>query len=682
MASPTPYVIKGINANPHWDPKNPTPLALRREIDDLYDESLKNSKTFDQLSLYLLALKEFHEQDYKDELSYFGVSGIHGQPFGPWNETTPAVTPGKGYCTHNSILFPTWHRPYLMLFEQRILEVIKGIIAKSAYEPARRAELIATAEQWRLPYWDFANKNKTTLAALCTKQSVEVINPHKPSAINTEGKPDRQTIANPLYRFNMPSGKTFGDAGVTRFVNTDPDPKLNYTLTIDLTNGTTKCIPFPIPEDQEKAWIEGFQNLTVVDELLSSGPVATSWTFASSTAEGVYRLLNGDDSTDDGEPRAWADFASTALQPPKGVDPSTKPLSYMNIEFIHNNMHVWVGGKKRVNPDVNYVGHLGLVPYSAFDPAFWLLHCNCDRLISIWQALHPNEWFVSAKDPSGAGTWAIGEGELLTPDTPLAPFRKEAAKFWTSNDVREWTTLGYSYPELQPWLAKNPAGQFDEVEYIRQIKADVTALYDVTGKAILGQVGKDIAQADENITKNIIPPDTIHDHIVECPIQKGDGYLEHIDYVVNVEYSKYEFNGGHPYDLEVFIHDGPISEATPDQLNKALVGTAEAGVVSCAQLPLTRRLADDLIAEEKALTSLVPSSVEDYLKANLKWRVSALNGALIPLERLPSLKLSLAQGVCRVYTSDKKVTDYKNYSTSALDNENRSTHIGGFISVA
>lgn len=22
-----------------------------------------------------------------------------------------------GYCTHSSILFPTWHRPYLALFE-------------------------------------------------------------------------------------------------------------------------------------------------------------------------------------------------------------------------------------------------------------------------------------------------------------------------------------------------------------------------------------------------------------------------------------------------------------------------------------------------------------------------------------------------------------------------------------
>jgi hypothetical protein len=45
--------------------------------------------------------------------------GIHGQPLVPWDEQSVSKTPGilNGYCTHNSILFPTWHRPYLLLFE-------------------------------------------------------------------------------------------------------------------------------------------------------------------------------------------------------------------------------------------------------------------------------------------------------------------------------------------------------------------------------------------------------------------------------------------------------------------------------------------------------------------------------------------------------------------------------------
>lgn len=45
------------------------------------------------------------------------VVGIHGRPYTPWNDVDGAGTGESGYCTHASILFPTWHRPYLALFE-------------------------------------------------------------------------------------------------------------------------------------------------------------------------------------------------------------------------------------------------------------------------------------------------------------------------------------------------------------------------------------------------------------------------------------------------------------------------------------------------------------------------------------------------------------------------------------
>ncbi len=48
--------------------------------------------------------------------------GIHGMPFKPrdgvqqtadWQEENGF----GGYCTHSSVLFAPWHRPYLALFE-------------------------------------------------------------------------------------------------------------------------------------------------------------------------------------------------------------------------------------------------------------------------------------------------------------------------------------------------------------------------------------------------------------------------------------------------------------------------------------------------------------------------------------------------------------------------------------
>jgi hypothetical protein len=39
----------------------------------------------------------------------------------PWDGVDVAVRPQMGYCPHNQVLFGTWHRPYLMLFEVRYL---------------------------------------------------------------------------------------------------------------------------------------------------------------------------------------------------------------------------------------------------------------------------------------------------------------------------------------------------------------------------------------------------------------------------------------------------------------------------------------------------------------------------------------------------------------------------------
>jgi tyrosinase len=62
-------------------------------------------------------------QDQGYILSFFGVGGIHGLPYQPWDGANgdPPFDPSSGqwggYCEHGSVLFPTWHRPYVMLYE-------------------------------------------------------------------------------------------------------------------------------------------------------------------------------------------------------------------------------------------------------------------------------------------------------------------------------------------------------------------------------------------------------------------------------------------------------------------------------------------------------------------------------------------------------------------------------------
>jgi tyrosinase len=53
-------------------------------------------------------------------MSWFGLASIHGLPHESW-DNAQIVRNARGdvanYCTHASVLFPTWHRAYLAVFE-------------------------------------------------------------------------------------------------------------------------------------------------------------------------------------------------------------------------------------------------------------------------------------------------------------------------------------------------------------------------------------------------------------------------------------------------------------------------------------------------------------------------------------------------------------------------------------
>jgi Common central domain of tyrosinase len=52
--------------------------------------------------------------------------GIHGEPFISWDDVNGVDNPTfGGYCTHSSILFLTWHRPYLALYEVCVSKIPK-----------------------------------------------------------------------------------------------------------------------------------------------------------------------------------------------------------------------------------------------------------------------------------------------------------------------------------------------------------------------------------------------------------------------------------------------------------------------------------------------------------------------------------------------------------------------------
>lgn len=80
------------------------------------------------------------------------------------------------------------------------------------------------------------------------------------------------------------------------------------------------------------------------------------------------------------------------------------------LEGLHDRVHMWVGG------------HMGQIPYAAFDPIFWAHHCMIDRLWRVWQLGHPG-----ARPPAA----------IL--DDALPPFRM------TVRQTLSVSALGYDY---------------------------------------------------------------------------------------------------------------------------------------------------------------------------------------------------------------------------------------------
>jgi tyrosinase len=80
------------------------------------------------------------------------------------------------------------------------------------------------------------------------------------------------------------------------------------------------------------------------------------------------------------------------------------------LEGLHNRVHVWTGG------------HMGIIPFAAFDPIFWAHHTMVDRVWRLWQLRHPG-----------------GRPPRAILDEALPPFRM------TVRQTLDVTALGYDY---------------------------------------------------------------------------------------------------------------------------------------------------------------------------------------------------------------------------------------------
>ncbi|KAL5493071.1 hypothetical protein ACEPAI_4520 [Sanghuangporus weigelae] len=164
-----------------------TDVPLRKNFDDF-------AKDTDVLNLYLLALDRIQNDEQSVLTSFFQIAGIHGKPYIPWDNVQGLNNPTfGGYCTHGSVIFPTWHRPYVALYEQVVWDQA-SLIANSYEDPALKNKYREALKRLRQPYYDWA-ANTTLHPLLNNTETVSVV-----SAPGGQ----KRNIRNPLlgYKFH------------------------------------------------------------------------------------------------------------------------------------------------------------------------------------------------------------------------------------------------------------------------------------------------------------------------------------------------------------------------------------------------------------------------------------------------------------------------------------------------
>ena len=281
------------------------------------------------------------------------------------------------------------------------------------------------------------------------------------------------------------------------------------------------------------------------------------------------------------------------------------------LEEAHGWVHGVIGGGW---DGKSHKGHMWPLEYSAFEPLFMLHHTyvvlkfyleapstnasrNVDRLFAMYQAAHPDIYFTP-DNIGNSGNVFLEDEQMVDADTELLPFRKRDGGFWTTNDARNTTTLGYAYPETMR------AGSVSDEEYQGSVTAAIAQLY---GSSARGMLRASHATAGG-------------------PKLAGDGTFT--DWAIDAKASSHglpptflvrfslvgDFSSDSIVDVGSWVKLMPSSHGKWNSKRVSTVEKIYEGSVS-----LTSSLLDQVAAGK--LESLEPKDVVPYLKDRLTWKV-------------------------------------------------------------
>lgn len=380
--------------------------AERKSIRDLNEEEL------DKL---IEAWRWIQDPARTGEDSFFYLAGLHGEPFRGAGYNNSHWW--GGYCHHGNILFPTWHRAYLMAVEKALRKACPDV---------------------SLPYWDESDDETA-------KKGIPLIFTQK----EYKGKP------NPLYSY------TFSERIVDRlakFPDADYSKPQGYKTCRYPYSGLCGQDDIAIAQ-QHNNFLDANFNQEQITGLLNSNVTSwlnlgqftdiegkqvkadTRWKIRQCLLTEEYTVFSNTTSA-----QRWNDEQFHPLES-GGKETEAKATSLaVPLESPHNDMHLAIGGVQipgfNVDQYAGANGDMGENDTASFDPIFYFHHCFIDYLFWTWQTMHkktdasqitilPEYPGTNSVDSQGP-TPGISGNTWLTLDTPLDPFRENGDKV-TSN---------------------------------------------------------------------------------------------------------------------------------------------------------------------------------------------------------------------------------------------------------
>ncbi|KAK4205268.1 hypothetical protein QBC40DRAFT_344799 [Triangularia verruculosa] len=334
-----------------------------------------------------------------DDNSYSTIATYHGLP--AW------------YCQHENVLFPLWHRAYLIRLERALRHVLQD-------------------DTFAMPYWSETSDSsaKGGLPTIFTSKTYTY----------SDGS---ETVSNPLYSYKLQTKVTDSKQTYAKPVGYET---VRYPWS-GLVSGK-----FETDTIAHNAKVASLPEVEVT-KMLNGNIVA--W-----LTEEIYRGSNGDE-----RPAGELHKFKECLNAPNYTvfSNNTSAADWNNrhkgdhhqpvvtsLEEPHNGLHLAIGGwnipgKKNYSAYAFANGDMGDNETAAFDPVFYFHHCFIDYTFWKWQVRNEQIDDLPIDD-------TLKGVDGLSLDSPLEPFNAQEIngnnRAVTGRDLVNIANLGYSYPDV------------------------------------------------------------------------------------------------------------------------------------------------------------------------------------------------------------------------------------------